>query len=67
VNGTVVENDTTFDPSLTVVGATMTGASLTTRPELSGNDSPGAYQIQMTATVAYGTLVLSSWTMQPAG
>ncbi len=67
VNGTVVENDTTFDPSLTVVGATMTGASLITRPELSGNDSPGNYQIQMTATVAYGTLVLSSWTMQPVG
>ncbi len=63
VGGTVTFNASTFDPSLDVVGSTLVGASLTTRPVLAGNSHPGQYQITLQATVVGGHLVVAGWTV----
>jgi sortase A len=66
IGATLTHNDSTLSPSLSVNGDTLIGASLTTEPVLSGNDSPGAYRVTVTAGVSNGQLVLTGWTMQAA-
>jgi sortase A len=63
VGGTVTFNASVFDPSLDVVGSTLVGATLSTRPELAGNALPGQYQLTMLATVVSGQLVVAGWTV----
>jgi sortase A len=63
VASTVTFNASVFDPVLDVDGATLVGASLSTRPVLAGNARPGSYQITMQATVVGGQLVVAGWTM----
>lgn len=63
VGATVAFNDSTFDPVLDVSGATFTGASLTTMPELVGGPDPGRYRIAMSATDTMGVLEITGWTM----
>jgi sortase A len=66
VGARVTHNDSTLSPTLDVTGATLTGATLSTEPVLSDNDSPGIYRITMTAGLVNGQLVLTGWTMQQA-
>ena len=66
VGAQITHNDSTLSPSLNVAGAALTGATLSTEPVLSGNDSPGIYRITMTAGLVNGQLVLTGWTMQHA-
>ena len=63
VGGTVTFNANVFDPSLDVIGSTLVGASLSTRPVLAGNAQPGQYQITLQATVVGGRLVTTGWTV----
>jgi len=63
VGATVAHNDSTFDPVLDVSGATFTGASLTTMPELVGGPDPGRYRIAMSVTDMMGVLEITGWTM----
>jgi sortase A len=63
VGGTVTFNASVFDPSLDVVGSTLVGASLSTRPQLAGGAQPGDYQINLQATVVSGQLVVTGWTV----
>ena len=66
VGSRITYNNTDFNPSLDVVGATMTGSSLATEPMLAGERASGLYRISMQAEVDGGTLVLTGWTMTPA-
>jgi len=66
VGARITDNTRDFDPSLEVVGAVMTGASLATGPVLAGGRAGGPYRISMRAEVDDGDLVVTGWTMAPA-
>ncbi len=62
----ITRNDRSVMPALHVVGSTVTGATVTARPEVSGGGRPGVYALTMTAAVRGSDLVVTGWSMVPA-
>jgi sortase A len=62
----VARNDRSVTPVLDVEGTTVTGATVTARPEVAGGSRPGVYALTMTAAVRGSDLVVTGWSMVPA-
>lgn len=54
-----------LSPVLTLNGEQLVGVELTTYPTVVGGPTPGPLEIQMTAAVRNGQLVITGWSTQP--
>ena len=62
---TIARNDRSVTPVLDVTGSTVTGATVTARPEVAGGSRPGVYALTMSAAVRGSDLVVTGWSMVP--
>ena len=62
---TIARNVRSVTPVLDVTGSTVTGATITARPEVVGGSRPGLYALTMTAAVRGSDLVVTGWSMVP--
>jgi sortase A len=58
--------ETPLNVTVTAAGTVPTSVTLTTTVQVTGGMAPGRYGVSVAESVHDGTLVISSWTMEPA-